>query len=149
MTFESVKMKVITKKNIIEQYLDSLESGNAEKMTRLFSDDAIIHSPLYGNVLAKVFFKRLFSDTHRSEITLLNLFNSLDKPDLYAAQFRYTWILKSGALTSFECMDIFQFNERDKITEMTIIYDTYQIRDEFSATSPPALSEGEGARPCE
>ncbi|MEP7110405.1 MAG: nuclear transport factor 2 family protein [Ferruginibacter sp.] len=121
--------------HIIQQYLDGLESGNPEKILQLFSDDAIIHSPLYGDSLAKAFFKRLFSDTYQSEITLLNIFNSLDKPDLYAAHFRYQWILKSGAITLFECIDVFQFNEQGKIKEMTIIYDTHNSRTMFESLS--------------
>jgi len=122
-------------KDIILQYLEALESGSVEKLTRLFSDEAIIHSPLYGDLRANDFFKRLFADTNRSIIHLINIFSSIDRASLFTAHFRYDWILKSGAAASFECMDIFQFNEQGKIKELTIIYDTNKIRGQFEALS--------------
>ena len=118
-------------KEIIQHYLNALGTGDLGKIIQLFSDDAIIHSPLYGDVLAKIFFTDLFADTSQSEISLLNTFTNLEKPGLFAAHFRYFWILKNGAETSFECIDIFQFDEQGKIKEMTIIYDTWHIRDGF------------------
>jgi SnoaL-like domain len=120
-------------KNIIQQYLDDLRAGDAEKIVRLFSDDAIVHSPLYGDVLAKYFFRRFFKDTIQSEITLLNIFSSLDDTEVYAAYFRFRWILKNGAVTSFECMNIFQFNGQAKIKDMSIIYDTDIARQGFES----------------
>ncbi|MEO5891861.1 MAG: nuclear transport factor 2 family protein [Ferruginibacter sp.] len=118
-------------KNIIQQYLQALESGDEEKITRLFADNAIVYSPLYGEVQANHFFKGLFADTSRSEITLLNTFSSLDNPETCAAQFRYDWTLKNGTETNFDCVDIFQFDDQDKIKSLTIIYDTYKIRGKF------------------
>ncbi|MEJ7586431.1 MAG: nuclear transport factor 2 family protein [Ferruginibacter sp.] len=118
-------------KDIIQQYLQYLQSGNLEKIYGLFSADAVVHSPLYGNISAMFFFERLFADTHQSGITLLNIFTNEDKAGLFAAHFRYHWILKNGAVTKFECVDIFQFNEGNKITELTIIYDTGKFRDDF------------------
>ncbi|MEP7143314.1 MAG: nuclear transport factor 2 family protein [Ferruginibacter sp.] len=118
-------------KNIIREYLNGLESGDPEQMTRLFSDNAVIHSPLYGDVPAKDFYKILFADTNRSEIKLLNIFNSTDKKGLYVVHFRYDWILRNGIKTSFECIDIFQFDEQGKINELSIIYDTSKTRDGF------------------
>jgi ketosteroid isomerase-like protein len=120
-------------KNIIQEYLTGLESGDPQKMLRLFSDDAVIHSPLYGDVPAKDFFKGLFADTNESEITLLNIFNSIDKAYLCSAHFRYNWILKNGIETSFDCIDVFQFDAEGKIKELTIIYDTYKNRDGFES----------------
>ena len=118
-------------KNIIRQYLDNVESGDAEKVIALFSEDAIIHSPLYGNQPARHFFTKLFADTNRSIITLLHIYRSVDNEELYSAHFRYDWILKNGAATSFECIDIFRFDQQEKIKELTIIYDTSKIRSQL------------------
>ena len=118
-------------RNIIQQYLHGLELGDADKITILFSEAGIVHSPLYGDMLAKDFYKDLFADTKQSAITLLNIFDNTEKPNVYAAQFRYDWMLKDGSKTNFECVDVFQFDEKNKITELTIIYDTYKLRDIF------------------
>lgn len=118
-------------KDIILQYLGGLESGNIENIVPLFSDDAIVHSPLYGDMPASDFFKSLVADTNRSDITLINIFSSADKPDTCAAHFRYHWTLKDGTATSFECVDVFQLNELGKIKMLTIIYDTHKTRNLF------------------
>ena len=119
----------------IEEYLKQLEAGNAEKIAALFDENGIVNSPLYGKRPAKDFFKSLFSDTTKSKLTLLNIFNSEDKPHVYALHFKYEWTLKNGQETGFECVDVFEFNTHGKIREMTIIYDTYKTRETFKTLS--------------
>src|SRR5438552_10042169 len=105
-------------KNIIETYLKSLETGNAETIIHLFSEDGVIHSPLYGSVPVKKFYKDLFADTIQSVIILLNIFQSTTNPNTAAAHFKYEWILKDGAKTNFEVVDVFNFDNYGKIKEM-------------------------------
>jgi hypothetical protein len=118
-------------KNILEIYLKSLEAGDAKTIINLFSEDGIIHSPLYGNKPAKDFYKDLFADTSQSVITLLNIFKSFTNPNIAAAHFRYGWTLRDGTKTDFEAVDVFNFDEHGKIKEMTIIYDTAKTRRAF------------------
>jgi len=115
----------------IKEYLRGLEIGSADEIIKLFSPDAIVHSPLYGDVKAKKFYQELFKDTSKSKITLMNIFVSQNNPQIAAGHFRYDWILKDGTSTSFECVDIFRFDENGKIKELTIIYDTSKIRTSF------------------
>lgn len=117
-------------KEIIEKYLKGLEEGSYDNIINLFSSEAVINSPLYGKVKATNFYKELFKDTSNSKITLLNIFKG-ENPHIAAGHFRYDWILKDGTKTTFECVDIFRFNENEKITELTIIYDTSKIRNPF------------------
>ncbi|MCK4636954.1 MAG: nuclear transport factor 2 family protein [Methanomicrobia archaeon] len=112
-------------------YLQALEEGSYEDIIELFTDDAVINSPLYGNIKALTFYKELFKDTTKSTITVLNLFTSKENKNAGAAHFRYEWILKDGTPTSFECVDTFQFSDDNKIKHLTIIYDTYRIRQHF------------------
>jgi len=114
----------------IKEYLRELENGNYENIIKLFSPKAIINSPLYGKIKAKDFYKELFKDTLKSKITLMNIFKSKN-PLIAAGHFRYDWVLKNGTSTSFECVDIFQFNKNGKIIKLTIIYDTAKIRQSF------------------
>src|SRR3989338_189143 len=112
----------------IKEYLKGLEVGSADKIIKLFSHDAIVHSPLYGEIQAKKFYQDLFKDTSKSKITLINIFVSQSNPNVAAGHFRYDWILKDGTPNSFECVDVFRFDEDGNIKELTIIYDTSKIR---------------------
>jgi len=112
----------------IKEYLKGLEVGSAEEIIKLFSPDAVVHSPLYGEIQAKKFYQDLFNDTSKSKITLMNIFVSQNNPQIAAGHFRYDWILKDGTPTSFECVDVFRFDKEGKIKELTIIYDTSKIR---------------------
>lgn len=115
----------------IKEYLKYLEVGSYENIIKLFSNDASVHSPLYGEIKAKKFYQDLFKDTSKSKITLMNIFVSQNNSQIAAGHFRYDWILKNGTLTSFECVDVFRFAKYGKIAELTIIYDTSKIRTSF------------------
>lgn len=115
----------------IREYLKGLEVGSYENIIKLFSSNAIIHSPLYGEIKAKKFYQDLFKDTSKSKITLMNIFISQNNPKISAGHFNYDWILKDGTPTSFECVDVFQFDNDGKISELTIIYDTSKLRTSF------------------
>lgn len=115
---------------IIRKYLKGLEEGKYTNIIGLFSPEAIVNSPLYGQIKAADFYKELFKDTSKSKITLLNIFKS-ENPNIAAGHFRYDWILKDGTKTIFECVDVFRFDEKGKVIELTIIYDTSKIRNPF------------------
>ena len=115
----------------IKEYLKCLEVGSYENIIKLFSSDAVIHSPLYGEIKAKKFYQDLFKDTSKSKITLMNIFVSQNNFKISAGHFQYDWILKDGTPTSFECVDVFRFDDNGKISELTIIYDTSKIRTSF------------------
>ena len=80
-------------------YLKGLEMGNTGLILEGFAENAIIHSPLYGDVPAKKFYERLFNDTRQSDITLLNTFESNDNKYTAAVHFKYHWILLSCSFT--------------------------------------------------
>jgi len=111
----------------LKLYLKALEKGSYEDIIKLFTENAMVNSPLYGKIKASEFYKELFKDTAKSKINLLNIFT--DK-NLGAAHFLYEWVFKDGTPTSFECVDIFKFSD-GKIKHLTIIYDTYKTRQSF------------------
>ena len=114
----------------IKKYLSALEKSDYENLINLFASNAIVHSPLYGEVEAKKFYKDLFKDTNKSVITLKDIFMSEDNSKR-AVNFLYDWTLSDGSPVSFDCVDIFKFNSDRKIQELTIIYDTSQTRPKF------------------
>lgn len=114
---------------ILTQYLHSLEKGDYEGILELFTQDAVVSSPLYGDIKASQFYRDLLRDTTKSRITLLNLFKSMK--NVGAAHFLYEWILRDGTVTSFECVDVMDVSDDGKIEHLTIIYDTFEIRNVF------------------
>ena len=97
----------------------------------LFTEGAVVHSPLYGIVPSAQFYFDLFNDTSTSKITLLHVFSSTDDVNTIAAYFHYDWVLKDGTPTGFDCVDVFRLDEAGKITSLHIIYDTAAIRPAF------------------
>lgn len=121
---------------IIKAYFHGLEARSYEQVIALFSKDAIVHSPLYGQIKADKFYRELFADTNSSKITLKNVFVSENNSNIAAAHFLYEWTLKDGTLAPFECIDVFEFDSDNNIIELKIIYDTWNVRQKFEkATS--------------
>lgn len=119
---------MIPKEEIIKQYLKALEAACYETIIDLFSNEAIVKSPLYGIMPASVFYKDLLGDTSSSKITLKNIFLSVTDENTSAAHFEYVWTLRDGKQVKFEVVDLFDFDQHNKIKQLKIIYDTYPIR---------------------
>ena len=120
---------------ICMRYLDALNEGSLEKVLSLFDTNAVVVSPLYGEMPATTFFKVLFADTNRSETKLLNIFESISGNTSLALYFHYIWTLKSGKIIEFDCVDVFEITpDKKKFTKLKIIYDTVPIRADFNAS---------------
>jgi hypothetical protein len=123
---------MVERGEVIKSYLDGLAKADYTKLLQLFTGGATVSSPLYGEMAAADFFKKLFDDTSESKITLEGIFVQMSDPNIYAAHFIYDWKLRGGEDVSFRCMDIFTFADRsDKISHLTIIYDSSRTRDAF------------------
>jgi len=123
----------MNKSDIIRAYFNGLEARSYEQVMSLFAQDAMVHSPLYGDVNAQQFYQELFAATESSVITLKNILVSTTNSHVAAAHFLYDWILKDGSPAPFECIDVFEFSDDNKIIDLKIIYDTYFIRGVFEA----------------
>ncbi len=117
-------------KETIKKYLSALKKSDYETLIDLFASDAVVHSPLYGEVEANKFYKDLFKDTNKSVISLKDIFMSEDNSK-GAVNFLYDWTLSDGSAVSFDCVDIFKFTTDGKIQKLTIIYDTSKTRPKF------------------
>jgi hypothetical protein len=118
---------------LAEQYLDYLQEANLAGVLSLFSSDAKVYSPLYGVLTAVDFYQTLFKQTRASKTQLLNVFESVANAthQSMALHFNYEWVMANGTLVQFECVDVFTLNEKEKVTELKIIYDTAPLRSEF------------------
>ncbi len=117
------------KQEIIKKYFESLSNGDYKSLINLFEDEAVVFSPLYGKRLAKGFYKELIEDS--DENSKVDLITGFVKDNKGAGHFKYSWILKNKKKSSFEGVDLFEFNEKGKIKQIKIIYDTYEIRENF------------------
>ena len=126
----------MSRRDVITAYLDALVNGDGVGILQLFTENARITSPLYGDLAAADFYQQLFRDTASSRIRLKDIFANVTDPDQYAAHFIYDWTLKNGEQLSFRCMDIFQFKKgSNKIHHLLIIYDSSRTRDAFTRQS--------------
>jgi hypothetical protein len=66
----------MTPENLIQEYLSALEKSDVNKIFQLFKEDAIVVSPLYGEIKASNFYPELFEDTLASKITLKDIYYS-------------------------------------------------------------------------
>ncbi|MEU5876775.1 nuclear transport factor 2 family protein [Spirillospora sp. NPDC047279] len=114
----------------VAAYLERLAAGDLDGVLALFRDDAVVESPLYGQMSARAFYTGLFEDTERSEITPVETFLSTSDPRRVAVRFRYDWTLADGTPTTFDCVDVMEFGAGPdgRIARLTIIYDTHPLR---------------------
>lgn len=115
---------------LIKEYLQSLSEKDYDKLLSLFTEDAVVRSPLYGERLANTFYKELFADTKQSEVLLKEVFIN-SSGNKAAFLFEYGWTLSDNTFTTFDCIDIIEVNEENKITQLHIIYDTAKVRSAF------------------
>lgn len=117
----------MTKIEIANQYIHHLENGETDKIVALFSDKGKVNSPLYGQKNANEFYNLLAEDTINSKLTVNTIFEN-DKSNSIALYFTFDWTLANNKKVIFDVVDIIEFNDKNKITLLTIIYDTVIAR---------------------
>ena len=70
----------------------------------------------------------MLSDVEKSWQKTHNTLISTEGKSVMIKHFTYHWAVKDGRNTTFEVCDVFEFDENNKITKETIIYDTHQLR---------------------
>jgi ketosteroid isomerase-like protein len=118
----------------VRRYLKALHASDTSALVASFAPDGEVISPFLGTMLASDFFPKLASASSRSVITPIDLFASVEPASngtRVAAYFRYDWTLKDGKVVTFTCVDVFDFKPgSDRISLMTIVYDTHPLREE-------------------
>lgn len=118
---------MITKKEVAIKYIDFLEKGNIKDLLKLFTENGIVDSPVYGVMNADQFYNELSNDTTNSELHLKGIFEENDSNKL-ALYFNYKWTMKNYKQVEFDVVDIIEFNELNQISKLKIIYDTVKSR---------------------
>ncbi|MDC5852431.1 hypothetical protein OPW32_24875 [Vibrio europaeus] len=120
---------------IAQQYLQGLAQANVEQLLMLFTSDAVVVSPLYGERLATDFYPQLFVDTRQADLTLKGVMQGEDPHNgtaLVSIWFFFDWTLASGESAPFNVVDVLEIDAHSGlIAKLHIVYDTSIIRAVF------------------
>ena len=120
-------------RQLAEAYLDALARADLAAMLALFSEDALVHSPLYGPAPARQFYPALFGDTAQALLTLLGVTSGAkaDGRPLVSIWFHFDWRLPSGRRAPFDVVDVLELAPDGRIAALHIVYDTADVRPAF------------------
>ncbi|MEO8261600.1 MAG: nuclear transport factor 2 family protein [Pseudolysinimonas sp.] len=120
---------------LVARYLAALGTSDVPTMLALFTPDAVVHSPLYGDVPAGEFYPTLFADTGAAELTLLGTMRgeSVTGRPLVSFLFHFGWTLPNGTSAPFDVVDVAELSPDGLIADLRIIYDTVRVRPAFEA----------------
>lgn len=118
---------------VVRRYMQALAACDLDGLSALFTADAKVYSPLLGWVEPRMFFEKMcrLSDLQASWQKAHNTLVSCEDKPVMIKHFTYHWAVKDGRSTTFEVCDVFEFNERNQIVRETILYDTYQLRQDM------------------
>jgi hypothetical protein len=84
--------------DLVGDYLRALSTADSGLAVSLFTDDGIVHSPLYGARPAREFYPALFADTSQANPTLKSVMRGQDHAGQMTVSFwfHFDWRLPSG-----------------------------------------------------
>lgn len=120
---------------IATEYLGAMGALDHARVLALFAEDAVVHSPLYGETPAVEFYAKLFEDTAGADLTLLGTADgrTVRGAPLAIWYFRFDWTLRSGAdVIGADMVDLAELDGDGRIASLTIVYDTHDARPVFA-----------------
>jgi hypothetical protein len=135
--------------DLVATYLRALATADAELAVSLFSDDGMVHSPLYGPRPAADFYPALFADTSEANLTLRAVMSGEDQSGAATVSvwFHFDWRLPSGAAAPFDVVDVATLAPDGRIKDLHIVYDTVDVRPAFEADVGRTSWHGSTASP--
>ena len=123
----------VTHQQLAEAYLGALGRADLPALLGLFSEGALVHSPLYGPTPATDFYPALFSETAESRLTLRGVTHGTmaDGTALVSIWFHFDWRLPSGRKAPFDVVDVLELANDGRIAGLHIVYDTAEVRPTF------------------
>ncbi len=121
--------------DLVASYLRALATADVDLAVSLFTDEGLVHSPLYGPCSAAEFYPALFADTSRANLTLKSVMSGQDQAGTrtVAFWFHFDWRLPSGAAAPFDVVDVATLASDGRMKELHLIYDTVDVRPAFEA----------------
>jgi hypothetical protein len=118
---------------LVAAYLRALSTADSGLAVSLFTDDGMVHSPLYGARPAREFYPALFADTSQANLTLKSVMRGEDQSGQMTVSFwfHFDWRLPSGTAAPFDVVDVATLAPDGKVKELHIVYDTVDVRPAF------------------
>ena len=119
---------------IVAEYLAAITTADTDRMLVLFAEDAVVHSPLYGEQPATEFYPKLFADTEQAVLTPRGVTSGTTASGgaLVMFLFSFDWTLVGGAdRVVFDVVDVLELDDHAHITSLRIVYDTFGTREAF------------------
>ncbi|MCK6418939.1 MAG: nuclear transport factor 2 family protein [Alphaproteobacteria bacterium] len=111
----------------MEAYIQAFNNQNLNGILALFNESAQIHSPTQPKpTTPRAFFPGLLERSVGSRFTTPKFFLANDSANVVAMHFNYEKALPDGGIKTFDCVDIFTF-EDGIIADMRIIFDTKNL----------------------
>ena len=119
--------------DLVKTYLDALHRADLDAILGLFAPGAVVHSPLYGPTPAPDFYRALFIDTSSAELTSKGVAEGRTSKGtpLVTFWFHFDWRLPSGVAAPFDVVDVAELDSDGRITTLSIVYDTVDVRPVF------------------
>jgi limonene-1,2-epoxide hydrolase len=114
--------------NIVRTYCQALKDNDYQTIIRLFAKEAKIISFIAGEKSPLDFFQNLFSNSRRIKVEIKNILFDVDNKKIVAAYIYLEVIWNKQEVIQFEVVDIFEFDQENKIKNLKIILDTYPLR---------------------
>jgi len=118
---------------VMRQYYRVLEARDLGGILGLFSENAIIRHPIFGDTAAPEFFKILLDRAKSHSITIKSIFSTTDPPNRAATFLGAQFVSREDTHFDEDAVHIFDFDPEGRVELMTVILDTYPFRGQYSA----------------
>ena len=112
----------------IQRYLRAVEQHDYGEVIACFADDAVVVHPIFGRQPAAGFFQTLFAKTSADKLTVKTIFQCSDNPATAAVLFFDEWRSADGTEFKNDIVLIFDFDQGDRIQNLTVVFDTFPVR---------------------
>jgi ketosteroid isomerase-like protein len=113
----------------IQRYLRAVEQHDYGEVVACFAGDAVVSHPIFGRQPATVFFQTLFAKTSADKLTVKTIFHCSDNPATAAVLFYDEWRSADGIEFKNDIVLIFDFDAGDRIQNLTVVFDTFPMRE--------------------
>jgi hypothetical protein len=120
----------VDREKVVRQYIIALGYADADVISDLFTEDAIVITTSQGKVKAKEFFYFFLPTLESSSTELHQVFINKIKNGPYTARFHFKYKLKNGEATEGEYMDEFLFNQNSAQLKSVYMFENLKFDEE-------------------
>ncbi|QIK77891.1 nuclear transport factor 2 family protein [Sphingomonas piscis] len=113
-----------------DRYIASLNTADVEGAMSLFTQDAVVVSPLYGENPVRNYLERLLVDSRKAGATCKRSFMSNDGAIAFHLTCR--WTFATGREYVFDRVDLFDGFVDGRAGRLSLLYDSAPFRAEFA-----------------